>query len=79
MPDRTVVRDLYISRIGLSIFAAAKCVDRSRESINLSQPMNVGIGTEAAHFLFQEHINSIFGTVWARGSQLQHQQKGWSS
>ncbi len=25
--------------------------------------MTVGIGTEAAQFLFREHINSIFGTV----------------
>ncbi len=27
--------------------------------------MNVGIETQAAQFLFREHINWIFGTVWA--------------
>jgi hypothetical protein len=37
--------------------------------------MNVGIGTEAAQFLFQEYTNSIFGTVYVA---IQIKQ-GWRS
>jgi hypothetical protein len=34
--------------------------------------MYVGIGTEAAYFLFWEHINSIFGTVHVFDAGFRH-------
>jgi hypothetical protein len=52
------VRDLYISRIGLSS-AAGKYVDRSWEYKNRSQTHECG-GTEAAQFPEKEYINGIF-------------------
>jgi hypothetical protein len=43
--------------------AAGKYVDRSWEYINRSQTHECGIGTEAAQFLFREHINGTFVAV----------------
>jgi hypothetical protein len=57
------VRDLYISRMGLSILLQPNMWTIPGKYINRSQNMNVGIGTETAQLLFWENINWIFGTV----------------
>ncbi len=60
------VRYLYISSIGLSILLQPNmCTDPGNIEI-ANRCMNVGIGTEAAPFLFWKYINSIFGAVCSK-------------
>jgi hypothetical protein len=51
------VKDLYISRIGLSIFLKPK----------IALDTNVEIGTEVAQFPEKESINGMFFAVWLHG------------
>jgi hypothetical protein len=54
------VSDIYIPTVSLPLLLQKKYVDRSWEYINRSQTYKCGNWTEAAQFLFWEHINGIF-------------------
>ncbi len=55
-------RGLYLSRMGPSILLQPNMLTDPGNIKISHRHMNVGIGS-AAQFLFQEYINSIFGTV----------------
>jgi hypothetical protein len=57
------VRDLYISRIGLTILLQGN-MRTNPENIKIAQKLNVEVGTEAAQFREEEFINEIFLAVW---------------
>ncbi len=58
------VRDLYNSRIGLSILLQENMwTDPGNMKIS-QRHMNMKSGTEAAQFLEKEYINRIFIAVW---------------
>ncbi len=58
------VRDLYISRIGLSILLQPNMWSDPGNILNHSQTQNVEIRTEAAQFPEKEYINGIFVAVY---------------
>ncbi len=60
------VRDLYTSRIGLTILLQPNIWTDPGNIKIAKRHMTVGIGTEEARFLFWEYINLIFNTVYSR-------------
>ncbi len=63
IPTLISVRDLYISRIGLSISLQPNMWTDPGNKLITHRQKNVEIGTEASQFPEKEYINGIFVTV----------------